>query len=417
MMRKSNGPLIPPPGMSPKVSVIIPTFNRAEYLAECLDSILHQTLRPFQVIVVNDGSSDRTREVLKPYLSAIDFIETHHGGKPAALNKGLEIVSGDYVWIFDDDDIALPDALERFVAPLESNPRYGFSYSTFFYATLRPDTNRIGNIPSESSIPDLQKRGFLIPLLEGNFLGGAALFARTACYLKVGGFDPALIRSQDYEMAIRIARQFAGVPVSGGPTFYYRQHDGPRGSLRDRFKIEIRPNKWLEYDQVFFQKLFLNLPLTEYLPPGSDLEDHVRQAHLQRMRIMASKLLISEVLQDIHSLARLPNHTAFSNKERKLVRALLHEAPYYQAGNLYCNHPEFFNEIRRLSCSSQTVRQFRREVFRAIISRLILKGRWIRPAQVCSAILRAARLYWPLRNGISFVTNDGLRSGSATPCQ
>ena len=113
--------------MTPRVSVLIPTYNRAEYLAECLDSILEQTLRPYEVIVVDDGSSDATRQVLNNYESGIKIIKSPNRGKPAALNLGLAAATGKYVWVFDDDDVALLDALERFVAPLEAHPEYGFS--------------------------------------------------------------------------------------------------------------------------------------------------------------------------------------------------------------------------------------------------------------------------------------------------
>ncbi len=225
---------------TPTVTVLIPTFNRGDFLAECLDSIQSQTLPPSQIIVVNDGSTDHTLEVLKPYRDRIEYIETPQLGKPAALNAGLERVTGDYLWIFDDDDVALPEALARFVEPLENHPEHGFSYSTYYYTASRPEDNRIGSILDESRIPDVHERGFLIPLLEGNFLGGAALFARTSCYARVGNFDTRLVRSQDYEMAIRIARRFSGIRVPGGATFHYRQHEGLRGSTRDRFQVGTR---------------------------------------------------------------------------------------------------------------------------------------------------------------------------------
>ena len=115
---------------TPRVSVIVPTFNRSPYLGECLESLLAQTLPPAQVIVVNDASTDATRAVLEPFLDRIEYIETPSQlGKPGAVNLGLERVTGDYVWVFDDDDVALPCALERFTAPLERQPECGFSWS------------------------------------------------------------------------------------------------------------------------------------------------------------------------------------------------------------------------------------------------------------------------------------------------
>ena len=174
---------------TPTVTVLVPTYNREDFLAECLDSILSQTLAPSQIIVINDGSTDHTLEVLEPYRDRIEYIETPQLGKPAAINAGLERVTGEYLWIFDDDDVALPEALARFVEPLENHPEHGFSYSTFYYTASRPQDNRIGPILHESGVRDLHEWGFLIPLLEANFLGGAALFARTSCYACVGNFD------------------------------------------------------------------------------------------------------------------------------------------------------------------------------------------------------------------------------------
>src|SRR3989338_4269347 len=98
----------------PKITVLIPTFNRAAFLAECLDSLLSQTLPATQILVANDGSTDNTLEVLKPYRNRIDYTETPQLGKPSAINFAMDKVTGDYLWIFDDDDVCLPDALERF---------------------------------------------------------------------------------------------------------------------------------------------------------------------------------------------------------------------------------------------------------------------------------------------------------------
>ncbi|UCG35509.1 MAG: glycosyltransferase family 2 protein [Candidatus Omnitrophota bacterium] len=89
------------PQTYPKITVLIPTFNRAEYLAECLDSIITQTLPPHQIIVVNDGSTDQTVKVIENYLKSIEYFETNQFGKPCAINHGLERTLGEYLWIFD----------------------------------------------------------------------------------------------------------------------------------------------------------------------------------------------------------------------------------------------------------------------------------------------------------------------------
>ena len=346
--------------MTVKITVIIPTFNRYIYLKECLDSITSQTLHPCQVIIVNDGSNDQTLEILKSFFKSVDYIETNQVGKAAALNAALGFVKGEYVWIFDDDDVAFPDALERFAAPLESNPEYGFSYSTYLSALTQLEDNRIGSILGESKLPDLPNQNMFIPLMERNFLGGASLFARTECYHRVGNFDPILIRSEDYEMALRISRQFTGVRVAGGPTFYYRQHQGLRGSTSDRFEAKFRSAKWLEYDQIIFRKLYHELTLADYLPKGYFLKDHVREAHLQKLAVMASKLLIPEVLECLEEFSQIEETSPFSTQEREILRRLIIRKPYYKTDRLY-DSLEAFNKIRSLSFSSPAMRRFRSE--------------------------------------------------------
>lgn len=356
------------PDNSPKISIIVPTFNRAKYLGECLDSLLAQTLPAVQVIVVNDGSSDDTKNICDAYGTKIIYFETPQLGKPGAINFGLEKAVGDYIWIFDDDDVALPDALARFVAPLEKNPEYGFSFSAFFYTGSDPVTGRIGEILFELRIPDLKERGFLIPLLESNFLGGAGLFARAACYKEAGYFDPALLRSQDYEMAIRIARRFKGVRVNGGATFHYRQHTGERGASVDRFTLQERGRKWLEYDQKFFRKLYHELPLSEYLFPGDVYPAQKRQALLQRLAIMAMKLLLDEVRSDLNELAGLEDVSPVSSKEYDIIRDMIVRTPGHGAGEI-CDSEVFFKEISRLAKSSPVIRLLRPKIFRAVLAR------------------------------------------------
>jgi glycosyltransferase involved in cell wall biosynthesis len=353
----------------PAITVLIPTFNRAEYLAECLDSILAQTLAPAQVVVVNDGSTDATRSVLTPYSDQIDYVETDQLGKPGALNAGLKHVTGDYVWIFDDDDVALPDALERLVAPLEKHPEHGFSFAPFHFTDSRPSDHRIGEVMHTLPIPDLDTRGFLIPLLEGNFLGGAALFARTRCYDEVGNFDPRLLRSQDYEMAIRIARAFTGIRVPGGATFHYRQHESLRGSTADRFTASQQRAKWLEYDQIIFRELYDSLPLHAYLPPGVPLHEQRRQALIQRMGIMASKLLWDRVRMDLRAIAALDDESPINRIERNVVQGLVRTDPYYNIGGLY-HQDSFFAEISQLATTSKAVQRLRAELVRALFARL-----------------------------------------------
>ena len=81
----------------PTVSIIVPTFNRARYLPECLDCLLTQTLPPNEIIVVNDGSTDDTAQVVRPYLNRISYVEKENGGKSTALNLVMPGTQSDYL--------------------------------------------------------------------------------------------------------------------------------------------------------------------------------------------------------------------------------------------------------------------------------------------------------------------------------
>ncbi|WP_324721953.1 glycosyltransferase family 2 protein [Salinimicrobium sp. HB62] len=118
--------------MSPVVSIIMPTFNRAHYLKETLKSIVNQSFHSWECLIIDDGSTDHTKEVLKPYLNAdqrIKFIErtvSHLKGPAGCRNQGIELAKGSYVVFFDSDDIVHPDLLKISMNSIRSNPNLQF---------------------------------------------------------------------------------------------------------------------------------------------------------------------------------------------------------------------------------------------------------------------------------------------------
>lgn len=217
------------------VTVLIPTYNRAQFLAECLDSVLGQTVPPAQVIVINDGSTDNTCEALAPYMDRIEYIEKKNGGKSTALNLALLRVRGDYVWIMDDDDVALPDALETHLAVIDNDPAVGFTYTSGYDGRTGPGASGI-QILRLRPLPDISEEDFFIRFLQGSFVFHDALLVRTECYRTLGGFDPELIRRQDFEMTLRIARYFRGRRIDK-PTIVVRRHSGPRTNDEDDLRV------------------------------------------------------------------------------------------------------------------------------------------------------------------------------------
>ncbi|HEX7114270.1 MAG TPA: glycosyltransferase, partial [Steroidobacter sp.] len=119
--------------MSSTISVLLPTFNRAQLVQEAIESILKQrTTARFEIIVINDGSSDDTEEALQRYRGVIRYVRQENAGLNAARNHGLELATGEYIALLDDDDVWLPFKTALELAALERFPGAAFVHSNFF---------------------------------------------------------------------------------------------------------------------------------------------------------------------------------------------------------------------------------------------------------------------------------------------
>ena len=120
------------------VSVIVPNYNHAPYLKQRIDSILSQSFQDFELILLDDLSTDNSREVLEsyrhdPHVSHIVFNDKNGGSPFAQWNKGIELASGEWIWIAESDDWASPDFLETMIDALKSHPTCGISYARVHY--------------------------------------------------------------------------------------------------------------------------------------------------------------------------------------------------------------------------------------------------------------------------------------------
>ena len=117
----------------PTVSVIIPTYNRADYLIEAVESVFSQTFDDYEIIIVDDGSTDNTRECLEPLIAEnkVRYFYQDDRSKSAARNMGIKLASGKYIAFLDSDDIFLPTKLEKQVLFLDQNTEVGFVHSWF----------------------------------------------------------------------------------------------------------------------------------------------------------------------------------------------------------------------------------------------------------------------------------------------
>lgn len=279
------------------VTIIVPTYNRAHFLPECLDSLVGQTLPPQEIIVVDDGSSDETPDVVRAYGPPVELIRKKNGGKSDATNVALEKASGEFVWIFDDDDAALPDALASHMAAFEARPDIGFTYGNFIWAES-DDNGRIRAL-AEQKMPEVSSEELFVRLLEDCFFRLSATVVRASCLRAVGNFRRDLIRSQDYDMQLRLAARFHGF-YTGRPTLYARQHSGARGGAGDSHSAAMRALKHLSYDRIIIRKFWEELPLSAYLPRGREFDQlGVARALLQRACVMGRRGFWKEMVSDL----------------------------------------------------------------------------------------------------------------------
>lgn len=211
-----------PDSVTPRVSVIIPCYNREQYLAVAVQSVLDQTWPNIEVLVVDDGSTDGSRDVLASFGDKIRIL-THPGGvnrgQSASINLGIQSSDGTYIAILDSDDWWAPEKLRKQVEYLESHPDVGLVYGNGYQVNAdgSPRWRIYTSSHEEHSDPArvLADCYFLVP---NNAL------VRRSVFEKTGGFDESLRAAQDHDMAIRIA-EVTNLGYIAEDVFFYRRHD------------------------------------------------------------------------------------------------------------------------------------------------------------------------------------------------
>ena len=211
----------------PTVSVIIPAFNAEEYIAETLDSVLAQTYRDYEILIIDDGSTDGTRRVLGDYEKQIRIIQKENGGPASARNVGIQHAQGEYLAFLDSDDLWHPEKLQRQVDLLDSSPRIGLVHTArIYFEDDNPTCETLREIAEEDQAEDAFAR-----LFRRNFIGNSTVMARRECFGEVGPFNeaPEFLGTEDYEMWLRIAHRYP-VAYIGELLSKYRLRQGQLSS-------------------------------------------------------------------------------------------------------------------------------------------------------------------------------------------
>ncbi len=207
--------------MKSKISVVIPSYNSAAYLADAIDSALKQTLAPLEVIVVNDGSTDETAQILERYRGRICCITQENRGLAGARNRGIAAAQGDLIAFLDADDIWFPEKLEKQLQCLEEHPQAALVHSQpYYWDTGTGEKWTRSNHGRHEYVGLCYHRLFFKP---GALAG--SMIVRKECLAEVGVFDERIrgAGGEDYDLCLRIARHYEFAFVDE-PLFLYRLH-------------------------------------------------------------------------------------------------------------------------------------------------------------------------------------------------
>jgi glycosyltransferase involved in cell wall biosynthesis len=271
----------------PRVSVIIPTYNRAALLKKALQSILDQTFHSYEIIVVDDGSTDDTRDAVAAFASPkIRYLRQENKGRSHARNLALAEARGEYIAFLDSDDMFTRDKLEKQVALLDANPEYGMAYASARVLDdndkeiFRPHRSKKGTpfyLATESGFI-YEKIAFYLPVT----VILPTVMVRNKVMKIVGGFDENLHRFEDTDMWRRISKitKIIAIPE---PLCQIRTHAGNRMELPAKiFKsIEYYVEKIFRDDIDYDRSAQLNGACMLYLHYGctvASYREYVRDA-------------------------------------------------------------------------------------------------------------------------------------------
>jgi len=251
-----------------KISVIIPIKNRAGLIGQTLDSIINQTLKPFEIILVDDGSSDALENALVPYGGHITLIKNKGIGPGAARNTGLEIAMGEFIKFFDSDDLMTPTSLyDQTLALLQSNKKFVTSpyiYATFTDGEWKSSEKVILNYYSFS-----QSQSLLHWMIWGLFIPIPSMLFRKSFLELIGPWPTDIVTSEDWIYLWKIAQEEPFPAHTNTCAFIYRLHAYQSTGVhmddlsRDKEKFSILQQAYLadarKLNLTLFEKLLFKL--------------------------------------------------------------------------------------------------------------------------------------------------------------
>jgi glycosyltransferase involved in cell wall biosynthesis len=188
--------------INPLISVLLPVYNAEKYLNEAINSILFQTFTNFELIIINDGSSDRSEEIIFSFSDdRINYIKNETNlGLIETLNKGISLSKGKYLARMDNDDISMPERLEKQVAFMESNPEVGVLGTSFY------NINKFGEIESKTIFP-VSHSLLCWSLCFFSPIAHPTVMFRRDVVINANGYNLEMLHCEDYDLWHRLSNK------------------------------------------------------------------------------------------------------------------------------------------------------------------------------------------------------------------
>ena len=230
------------------VSVIIPCYNAARFLPQAIESVLAQTCRSFEILIVDDGSTDDTAQLAASYGDRIRYSYQENQGAAAARNLGITRARGDFIAFLDADDIWLPAKLEMQLQLFDRDPSLGAVYTDCYSID---ENGEITGLYLKRKLS--KKRDPAEEIFIKDFIPNSSMIIRRSCFDIIGVHDETMLLSEDEDLKIRLADRFP-IGYINIPLAEWRQHEGNKslmvGKLKESFKhdtdIECRKVPRLE---------------------------------------------------------------------------------------------------------------------------------------------------------------------------
>jgi glycosyltransferase involved in cell wall biosynthesis len=195
---------------TPRISVVIPVYNQAEFVGHAIQSLLHQTINCHEIIVVDDGSTDDSRAVVSEFGDKVNYIYQENQGLAGARNTGIRAAKGDLIGLLDADDIWVPDYIEKMMALVERHPE-----AAVYYGCAQSIDEQGHELPQIFGKPAMHSDSLYHTLLRANFIIPSTVLMRRAIIERAGLFDQTLRSCEDWDLWLRLlpGELFVGTSV------------------------------------------------------------------------------------------------------------------------------------------------------------------------------------------------------------